>query len=46
MYKLIRKIHMYVGLLAWSGLLVFGVAGLTGSFREVLDSKGEPPVPI
>ncbi len=45
MYKLIRKIHMYVGLLAWSSLLVFGVAGLTGSFRDVLDdSRGEPTV--
>ena len=42
MYKLIQRIHMYLGLLAWSSLLVFGVAGLTGSFRDVLrGSRGE-----
>jgi hypothetical protein len=35
---------MYLGLLAWSSLLVFGVAGLTGSFRDVLrGSRGADP---
>lgn len=32
MYKLIRKLHMYVGLVNFSALVVFGIAGLCATF--------------
>jgi hypothetical protein len=33
-FTLLRRIHMYLGLMSWSSLLVFGIAGLTGTFRS------------
>src|SRR6266545_2617523 len=34
MHTLIKKIHMYVGLLNFTILLVFGIAGLSATFEE------------
>jgi hypothetical protein len=41
MHDLLRKIHMYLGLLSWSTLIVFGIAGLAATFRAPSESK--PP---
>ncbi len=34
MRGLLQKIHMYLGLLCWSVLLVYGIAGLTATVRS------------
>jgi hypothetical protein len=34
MHALIKKIHMYIGLLNFSNLMVFGIAGLAATFQE------------
>jgi len=45
MYALLRQVHMYLGLLSWTFLLILGIAGLTGTFRYALGgSRGEPHV--
>jgi hypothetical protein len=38
MHSLLQKIHMYLGLLCWSILFVYGIAGLTATVRS--DSPG------
>src|SRR5437762_8612694 len=42
MYSLFRKIHMYVGLLNLSILLVFGVAGLTATLDPGPEKRTRP----
>jgi len=42
MAKLIKKIHIYLGLLNLSIVLVFGLAGLKATFK--LGGRGMPPV--
>ena len=45
MYALLRQVHMYLGLLSWTFLLILGIAGLTNTFRYALGgSRGEPQV--
>jgi uncharacterized iron-regulated membrane protein len=45
MYALLRQVHMYLGLLSWTFLLILGIAGLTNTFRYALGgSRGEPIV--
>lgn len=44
MYRLIKKIHMYVGLLNFSILLVFGITGLEATFSHGPSGSTEPPV--
>ena len=34
MHGLLQKIHMYLGLLSWSILFVYGIAGLTATIRS------------
>ncbi len=33
MYEILKKIHMYTGLLTFSALIVFGVAGVHATLR-------------
>src|SRR4051812_23936467 len=42
MYALFRKVHMYIGLLNLSILLVFGVAGLTATLERAPDKDERP----
>jgi uncharacterized iron-regulated membrane protein len=42
MKNLIRKIHMYMGLLSFSVLLVYGIAGLTATFQRAPDQRRHP----
>jgi hypothetical protein len=42
MHTWIKKIHMYLGLLNFVTLTVFGVAGLTATFQS---GPGQPPAP-
>lgn len=44
MYRLIKKIHMYVGLLNFSILLVFGITGLESTFSHGPSGSTEPSV--
>ena len=44
MHKLLEQIHMYVGLLVWSALMVYGIAGLTGTVRASRKDRAEPSV--
>ena len=48
MHVLIKKIHMYVGLLNFTILLVFGITGLNAAFERSPDArpKVEPSVKI
>ena len=39
MHDLLRKIHMYLGLLSWTSLIVFGIAGLTATMRNPSESE-------
>jgi len=39
MHDLLRKIHMYLGLLSWSSLIVFGIAGLTATLHSPSDPR-------
>jgi len=43
MHALIKKIHMYLGLLNFVTLTVFGIAGLTATFEP---GPGHPPAPV
>ncbi len=38
----IRKIHMYAGLLSFTALLVYGIAGLTATFEDAPENRGRP----
>jgi hypothetical protein len=40
MFPLLRKIHMYIGLLSWSIVLVFGIAGLDAIVCSTLKVTG------
>ena len=42
MYALFRKVHMYVGLLNLSILLIFGVSGLWATFEPAPDQRHRP----
>ncbi len=42
MHALIKKIHMYVGLLNFTILLVFGVTGLTATFAPAPAARPKP----
>jgi len=44
MHDMLRKIHMYLGLLSWSSLIVFGIAGLTATLHSPSDSRPTPAV--
>lgn len=44
MHKLLEQIHMYLGLLAWSALMVYGIAGLAGTVRVSSGDRAEPSV--
>lgn len=39
MNQLIKKLHTYTGLLSFSALIVFGVAGLTASFEPAPENR-------
>lgn len=39
MTSLIRKLHIYIGLLNFSNLIVFGIAGLVATFHSGLERK-------
>ena len=39
MHALIKKIHMYIGLLNFSNLIVFGIAGLAPTFQTGPERK-------
>ena len=41
MYEIAKKIHMYTGLLTFSALIVFGIAGLQATLRD--PSRRHPP---
>ena len=43
MFPLLRKIHMYVGLLGWSVILVMGIAGLDAVLSSALKATGTAP---
>ena len=43
MFPLLRKIHMYVGLLGWSVILVMGIAGLDAVLTSALNASGTAP---
>lgn len=42
MNSIIKKIHMYMGLLNFSILVVFGTAGLTATFQPRPESRAKP----
>jgi len=42
MNQLIKKLHMYLGLLNFTNLLVFGIAGLTATFQAAPESRQRP----
>ena len=42
MHALIKKIHMYVGLLNFTILIVFGITGLTATFEQAPAAKPKP----
>lgn len=42
MHALIRKIHMYVGLLNFTILLVFGITGLNATFEQAPAARPKP----
>ncbi len=42
MNRLIKQIHMYLGLLSWSIILVFGITGLWASLRPSPQRRAEP----
>ncbi len=44
MNGLIKKLHMYTGLLNFSILLVFGVAGLLAGFQPAPEKRTRPPL--
>ncbi len=43
MHDLLRRIHMFLGLLSWSILIVFGIAGLTATRRGERSSSETIP---
>lgn len=42
MHSLVRKLHMYAGLVSFSILIVFGIAGLTATFEEAPGKRSRP----
>ncbi len=46
MNRWIKKLHMYFGLLNFSILLVFGIAGLTATFEAAPDNRVPPAVSV
>ncbi len=46
MNRWIKKLHMYFGLLNFSILLVFGIAGLTATFESAPDNRVPPAVSV
>lgn len=42
MNRLVKKVHMYLGLLSWSAILVFGIAGLRASFQPSPQRRAPP----
>jgi len=46
MNRWIKKLHMYFGLLNFSILLVFGIAGLTATFEAAPDSRVPPSASV
>jgi hypothetical protein len=43
MFVLLRKIHMYIGLLSWSIMLVMGIAGVDAVVSSMLKVTGTAP---
>lgn len=42
-YRWTKKIHMYVGLLFYSHLTLYGIAGLVGTFEHAPQDRATPP---
>ena len=43
MHALVKKLHMYIGLLNFSNLIVFGIAGLAATFQGESGMAAEAP---
>lgn len=42
MNQIVKKLHIYLGLLNFANLLVFGIAGLTATFQAAPESRQRP----